>query len=66
MAWHIAPIIREMENARVSVGLLSSQNSVGYTVRNAVEGSTQPTPVTTPNGGIGNFWFANQKTTPTL
>lgn len=66
MAWHIAPVIREMENARVSVGLLASQNSVGYTARLNQEGVTQPTPLTTPNSGLGNFWFANQKTTPTL
>jgi hypothetical protein len=66
MAFHIAPLIREMENARVSVGLLSSPNSTGYTQRVAQEGVTQPTPLVTPNGGIGNFWFANQKTAPAL
>lgn len=66
MPQHIAPIIREMENARIALGLLQNLNSIGYTERNAAEGVTQPTPVTTPNGGIGNFWFQNQKTTPTL
>ena len=66
MAFHIAPLIREMENARVALGLLQNLNSVGYTERAAQEGVTQPTPITTPNGGLGNFWFQNQKTTPTL
>jgi hypothetical protein len=66
MPFHIAPIIREMENARVTLGLLQNLNSVGYTVRNAAEGVSQPAPSTAPSGGIGNFWFLNQKTTPTL
>lgn len=66
MPFHIAPLIREMENARVALGLLQNQNTVGYTVRNAVEGVSQPLPVTTPAGGIGNFWLQNQRTTPTL
>lgn len=66
MAMHIAPLIREMDNARVTLGVLINLNSVGYTERQAQEGVTQPTPLVTPNGGIGNFWFLNQKTTPTL
>lgn len=67
MSFHVAPLIREMEVARAAVGLLSTPDSVGYTVTKAQEtGGTRPTPVVTPNGGIGNFWFANQKTTPSL
>lgn len=65
--WHIAPCIREMENARLSAGLLiSPQVSVGYTVRQAQEGVTQPTPSTQPSGGLGNWFFTGNKYTPTL
>jgi hypothetical protein len=69
MSFHIAPLIRSMEEARQTVGLLPAGNgldTVGYTVRKAQEGVTQPTPIITPNGGIGNFWFTGVKTTPTL
>lgn len=66
MGNHIAPLIREMDNARIALGNIQNLSMVGYTERNAQEGVTQPTPITTPNGGLGNFWFLNQKTTPTL
>lgn len=67
MSFHIAPLIREMEQARISLGLLPTGDSVGYTVRKAQEtAGTVPTPVVTPAGGIGNFWFANQQTAPSL
>ncbi len=64
MSFHVAPLIREMEQARIALGLLQSLDSVGYTRRNAAEGVSQPTINTNPSGGIGNFWLANQKTTP--
>lgn len=67
MSFHVAPIIREMEQAKISLSLLQSLDSVGYTVRKAQEtAGTVPTPSVTPAGGIGNFWFANQKTIPAL
>lgn len=66
MGMHYAPLIREMDNARITLGVLINLNSVGYTERNNAEGVTQPIPVTTANGGLGNFWFLNQRTTPTL
>lgn len=67
MAMPVAPIIREMANARVALGLLVNLNSVGYTVTAAQEtAGTRPTPSVTAAGGIGNFWFANQKTVPVL
>lgn len=66
MAMHIAPLIREMDEARISLGVLLDLDSVGFTERSAQEGVTQPTPIVTLNGGIGNFWFLNQKTTPSL
>lgn len=70
MAFHIAPIIREMEEARQTVGLLpagTKNDSVGYTLINAQEAAgTRPTPKVTADGGIGNFWFLNQKTVPAL
>jgi hypothetical protein len=66
MGFHIAPLIRSMEEARIAVGLLPDSDTVGYTERVAQEGVTQPTPSVTPAGGIGNFWFTGIKTTPTL
>jgi hypothetical protein len=66
VVWHIAPGIREMENARLSAGLIIQAVSVGYTVRQAQEGVTQPTPITTPNGGLTNWYFTGSKYTPTL
>jgi hypothetical protein len=67
MAFHVAPIIREMENARVTLGVLQSLNSVGYTETVAAENAgTRPTPSVQPSGGIGNFWLLNQKTAPAL
>ena len=67
MSFHVAPLIREMEQARISLGLLKALDSVGYTeTRTAEQAGTRPTPVVTPNGGLGNFWFANQKTVPSL
>lgn len=77
MGNYIAPLLREMNNARASTGLYKyTGNSTGYTERQAQEGVTQPTPLVTPNGGIGNFYFAGsnrsttdgtgQKQTPTL
>jgi len=70
MPFHIAPMLRERENAAIAAGLLKSLSSVGYTERNAAEGVSQPTPIITPNGGIGNFYFAGSngglKQTPTL
>lgn len=67
MAMHIAPIIREMDKARVALGLLINLDSVGYTIGRAQEvAGTRPTPKVSADGGIGNFWFQNQKTTPVL
>jgi hypothetical protein len=67
MAFHVAPLIREMENARVTLGVLQNLNTVGYTVTSAQESAgTRPTPSVTPAGGLGNFWFLNQKTVPAL
>ncbi len=57
-SFHIAPLLRERENAQVSAGLLQNLPSTGYTQRTAQEvAGTVPTPVVTPNGGIGKFYF---------
>lgn len=66
--WHIAPGLREMENARLSAGLLgpSTQVSQGYVVRQLQEGVTEPTPVTTPNGGLSYWYFTGTRYSPTL
>ncbi len=67
MSFHVAPLIREQEIARVGLGLLQNLDSVGYTVTKAQEtAGTRPTPSVTAAGGIGAFWFANQKTNPSL
>jgi hypothetical protein len=75
MPFHIAPILRERENAAIAAGLLINQSSTGYTVRRTQETSNiVPTPVITAAGGIGNTWFGGsnlvgnlgQLTTPTL
>lgn len=67
MAMHVAPLIREMDNARVALGVLVNLASVGYTVTVAQEAAgTRPTPLVTGAGGIGNFWLLNQRTTPAL
>jgi len=70
MSFHIAPLLRERENAAISAGLLINQSTVGYTERAAQEGVTQPTPLVTPAGGIGFFYFAGSNNgaqqTPTL
>jgi len=63
---HIAPILREMENARLSAGLIIQPVSAGYTVRQAQEGVTQPTPLTTPNGGLNYWYFTGSRYSPTL
>lgn len=63
MGMHIAPFIREMDNARITAGLLINLNSTGYTERVAQEqAGTVPTPV----APFGFFYFAGQKLTPTL
>lgn len=67
MAMHVAPIIREMDEARQTAGLLSNLDSVGYTVTKAQEtAGTRPTPKVTPDGGIGFFYFGGQKIAPAL
>jgi hypothetical protein len=64
---HTAPLIREMDEARQTAGLLNLLDSVGYTVRKAQETAGQvPTPKVTPDGGIGYFYFGGQKITPSL
>jgi hypothetical protein len=65
MAWHYAPVIRQMENARVSAGLLTSYSSVGFTERVAVEGVTQPLPVDYPAAANNWFYFGGQRISPT-
>ncbi len=64
MSFHYAPVIREMEEARIALGVLQNLDTVGYTRRAAVEGVSQPSINTNPSGGIGNFWLLNQRTTP--
>ncbi len=63
--WHVAPVIRQMEDARVTANLLTAQASVGYTERVAVEGVSQPTPTNYPSGGSAAFYFGGSKQTPT-
>jgi hypothetical protein len=62
MPLHVAPTIREMEKAKESLALIETLNSVAYTEVSAAEGVTRPV----PHGSWGNFWFANQKTPPSL
>ena len=67
MAMHYAPLIREMDEARITAGLLINLDSVGFTVQRAEEvAGTAPTPLVTPNGGIGFFYFGGQKISPAL
>ncbi len=66
MSWHIAPIIREMEETRITLGNIQDYDSTGFTQRSAAEGVSQPTPSVTAAGGIGNFWLYNRLTTPSL
>jgi hypothetical protein len=61
MAMHTAPTIREMDNARVTAGLLINLDSVGYTVTEAQEDAgTRPAPAVVK----GFFYFAGSKITP--
>lgn len=63
MSLHIAPTLREMENAKASAGLIQTVNSVGYTERQAQEGVTQPTPHV---AWVNGYYFVGTKYTPTL
>jgi hypothetical protein len=63
--WHYQPVIRQMEDARITAGLLQQLASVGYTERSAAEGVTVPTPTNYPAGGNAFFYFGGQQITPT-
>ncbi len=64
-AYHYAPVIRQMENARQSAGLLPSLSSIGVTERVAAEGVTVPTPVNYPAGSNDFFYFGGSRQAPT-
>jgi len=62
--WHVAPVIRQMENARVEAGLLPELASVGYTEQVGEEqAGTTPQPVNWPTGAY--FYFGGSRQTPT-
>ena len=63
--WHVAPVIRQMENARIDAGLLTALASVGYTETAAAEGVTRPSPVNYPSGSSDYFYFGGQQLSPT-
>lgn len=61
MPWHFHPLLRSLEKAEESLGLIKSLNSVGYTVQLAEEqAGTSPAPALSD----GFFWFLGQKITP--
>lgn len=62
MGIHVAPVIREMDNAKISNGTLPNLNSVGYSVTTAQEASgTVNTPGFEPRCApqvpIGYFYY---------
>jgi hypothetical protein len=70
--WHVAPIIRQMEDARISVGLLIPLASVGYTVQVGEETNTYatntgvaPPPSNWPLGSNTYFYFGGSRQVPT-
>ena len=61
MGMHIAPLIRQMDNARITVGLLQNIPSVGYTLIEAQEdANTRPAPPVV----LGFFYFVGNQVTP--
>lgn len=64
--FHVAPVIRQMEDARVTAGLLQNLASAGYTVRAAQESAgTVPLPTNYPSASNDFFYFGGQRITPT-
>ena len=64
--WHVAPVIRQMEDARVTAGLLQALASVGYTEVAAAEAAnTRPAPTNYPAGSNDFFYFGGQQIVPT-
>jgi hypothetical protein len=64
--WHYAPVIRQMEDARVTAGLLMNLASVGYTIRAAQEGAgTVCQPTDYPANSNDYFYFGGQQIAPT-
>lgn len=64
--WHVAPVIRQMEDARVAAGLLAALASVGYTEVAAAEAAgTRPAPTNFPSGSNDYFYFGGSRQTPT-
>lgn len=63
--WHVAPMIRQMEDARATVGNIQALASVGYTETAAQEGVTRPTPTNYPAVGGAFFYFGGSRQTPT-
>lgn len=61
MGVHIAPVIRQMDNARITAGLLQNIPSVGYTLIEAQEDAgTRPAPPVV----LGFFYFGGSQITP--
>lgn len=64
--WHVAPVIRQLEDARITVGLLIPLASVGYTEQVAEEtAGTTPQPTNWPLGSNTYFYFGGSRQTPT-
>jgi len=64
--WHVAPVIRQMEDARVTAGLLLALASVGYTETVALENAgKRPSPTDYPANANNWFYFGGQRITPT-
>jgi len=64
--WHYAPVIRQMEDARIQAGLLTALASVGYTEQVAKENAgTTPQPVDYPASANNWFYFGGQRISPT-
>lgn len=64
--WHVAPVIRQMENARIDAGLLTALASVGYTEQLAEEtAQTTPQPTNYPAAANNYFYFGGSRQTPT-
>jgi len=64
--WHVAPVIRQMEDARIQVGLLQPLASVGYTVTAAAEvAGARVQPSDYPAGANNWFYFGGQQISPT-
>jgi len=64
--WHVAPVIRQMEDARITAGLLPALASAGYTLTVAQETQQQRVqPTNYPSGSSDYFYFGGSRQTPT-